>query len=78
MAQLLGGRSGETAMLAITRRQTAMQGWTMRSFVSVKSTRRIVLAGLCAAFVAPAAAQESYPTRPLRLIVPYSAGGGPT
>ena len=62
-------------MLAATRRQTAMQGWTMRSFVSVKSTRRIVLAGLCAAFVAPAAAQESYPTRPLRLIVPYSAGG---
>jgi len=51
-----------------------MQGWTM-SFVSVKSTRRIVLASLLAAFAAPAIAQESYPTRPLRLIVPYSAGG---
>jgi tripartite-type tricarboxylate transporter receptor subunit TctC len=39
--------------------------------------RRAVLAlALCAAFTAPSAFAQPYPNRPIRLIVPYPAGGG--
>src|SRR5438552_14639507 len=39
--------------------------------------RRAVLAlALCAAFAAPTALAQSYPNRPIHLIVPYPAGGG--
>ncbi len=39
--------------------------------------RRAVLAlALCAAFTAPSAFAETYPSKPIRLIVPYPAGGG--
>ena len=34
------------------------------------------LAGLLAAAVQPAAAQAEFPTRPIRLIVGFAAGGG--
>lgn len=41
------------------------------------TSRRTVLAGLAAlAAVRPAAAQANYPQRPVRVIVPYAAGGG--
>ena len=34
------------------------------------------VAGLrCAALAAPAAAQSDYPNRPIRLIIPFPAGG---
>src|SRR5215217_7891732 len=39
---------------------------------------RIIMAVLficCGLFQVPATAQQPYPTRPIRLIVPYSAGG---
>jgi tripartite-type tricarboxylate transporter receptor subunit TctC len=39
--------------------------------------RRAVLAlALCAAFAAPSALAQTYPSKPIRLIVPYPAGGG--
>jgi tripartite-type tricarboxylate transporter receptor subunit TctC len=39
--------------------------------------RRAVLAlALCATFAAPSAFAETYPNKPIRLIVPYPAGGG--
>ncbi|WP_232081306.1 MULTISPECIES: tripartite tricarboxylate transporter substrate binding protein [unclassified Variovorax] len=37
--------------------------------------RSLVAAGLAALLVFPAAAQEPYPSQPLKLIVPYPAGG---
>ena len=37
-------------------------------------TRRALLLGLAAGCAAPALAQEEWPTRPLRLLVPYPAG----
>ena len=37
-------------------------------------TRRAALAAAVLAFAGPAASQD-YPTRPVRLIVPYGAGG---
>src|SRR5258708_8954407 len=39
--------------------------------------RRAVLAlALCAAFAAPSAFAQTYPNKPIRVIVPYPAGGG--
>src|SRR5436305_458918 len=39
--------------------------------------RRAVLAlALCATFAAPSAFAQTYPSKPIRLIVPYPAGGG--
>jgi tripartite-type tricarboxylate transporter receptor subunit TctC len=37
--------------------------------------RRIALASLCALVVSPAIAQDSFPNRPVRLVVPFPAGG---
>jgi tripartite-type tricarboxylate transporter receptor subunit TctC len=37
--------------------------------------RRVALACLCALALSPAAAQESYPSRPIRIVVPFPAGG---
>jgi tripartite-type tricarboxylate transporter receptor subunit TctC len=37
--------------------------------------RRIALACLCTLAFSPAAAQESYPNRPVRIVVPFPAGG---
>ncbi|NGM20028.1 tripartite tricarboxylate transporter substrate binding protein [Roseomonas stagni] len=39
-------------------------------------TRRTLLASASAALAAPALAQGGYPNRPIRLLVPYAAGGG--
>ena len=39
------------------------------------TTRRTVLLATAAAAVAPAWAQAQYPTRPIRLVVPFPAGG---
>jgi tripartite-type tricarboxylate transporter receptor subunit TctC len=45
--------------------------------MSGKFTRRSVLAGMAAApFVAPAHAQNNWPTRPVRVMVPYPPAGG--
>ena len=38
--------------------------------------RRAVLAGLGTALAVPSWAQESWPTRPVKIVVPYPAGGG--
>jgi tripartite-type tricarboxylate transporter receptor subunit TctC len=40
----------------------------------IRGRRRLIAAGACA-LVAPGARAEAYPSRPLRLIVPYPAGG---
>jgi tripartite-type tricarboxylate transporter receptor subunit TctC len=40
------------------------------------TTRRVLLAGAAAALARPALAQGGYPNRPIRLLVPYAAGGG--
>ena len=40
----------------------------------IQGRRRLIAAGACA-LVAPGARAEAYPSRPLRLIVPYPAGG---
>jgi len=39
-------------------------------------TRRVVLAGLATPFVASARAQEDWPSRPVRVMVPYPPAGG--
>ena len=39
------------------------------------SVRRIALASLCLLGLSPAAAQENYPNRPIRIVVPFPAGG---
>ncbi len=44
----------------------------MKSFTA---TARIVAAGMLAAFVGVAAAQQAYPVKPVRIIVPVGAGG---
>ena len=36
---------------------------------------RFFLIGLCALLAAPAHAQERYPSRPLRVVVPFAPGG---
>src|SRR5262249_40916844 len=41
----------------------------------VSRTATLVLLALCAT-IAPSAAQESYPSKPIKLIVPLAAGGG--
>jgi len=38
--------------------------------------RRVLLALCSVLLVAPAALAQSYPGKPIRIIVPYSAGGG--
>src|SRR6187455_817738 len=38
--------------------------------------RAVVALALCAAFAAPSAFAQTYPNRPIHLIVPYPAGGG--
>jgi len=38
--------------------------------------RRTLLAGFCAAVLATSAVAQSYPSKPIHLIVPYPAGGG--
>ena len=43
---------------------------------SLPTTRRGFCCGLLAALAAPNALAQSYPARPIRLIVPYAAGGG--
>jgi tripartite-type tricarboxylate transporter receptor subunit TctC len=35
----------------------------------------LAVAGLCAALVAPSASAQSYPTRPVKIVVPFAAGG---
>jgi tripartite-type tricarboxylate transporter receptor subunit TctC len=45
--------------------------------MSGKFTRRTILAGMAAAsFAAPASAQADWPTRPVRVMVPYPPAGG--
>lgn len=39
------------------------------------TTRRLILAGLGAGLAAPALAEEGFPSRPLRIIVPFGPGG---
>ncbi len=41
----------------------------------MRYTRRTILAGLALAAIRPAAAQADYPSRPIRLIVPFPPGG---
>ena len=41
-----------------------------------KPNRRTILGGLAATLAAPAVAQAPWPNRPVKLIVPYAAGGG--
>ena len=42
------------------------------------STRRtLLLAGLLCAAVAPAAAQAPWPSKPIRIVVPYGPGSSP-
>ena len=38
--------------------------------------RRLVLTGIAASLAGPAVAQEAYPARSVRIIVPFAAGGG--
>src|SRR6266567_1768265 len=38
--------------------------------------RAVLVLALCAAFAAPSALAQSYPNKPIHLIVPYPAGGG--
>lgn len=38
--------------------------------------RRTLIAALCASCVAPCALADAWPSRPLRIVSPYSAGGG--
>src|SRR5262249_22575987 len=42
---------------------------------SVEMIRRVLLAGLLAALAAPVAAQESFPPRPIQMIVPFPPRG---
>ena len=39
------------------------------------TTRRALLAAGGAVLAAPAIAQDTYPSRPLRLVIPFPAGG---
>ena len=38
--------------------------------------RRLIVAGISSALAHPAVAQEVYPARSVRIIVPFAAGGG--
>lgn len=42
---------------------------------NVRSVTRRVLLGAAAAFALPAAAQQAYPTKPIRIVSPYPPGG---
>ena len=35
----------------------------------------VILAGLIAAFAATSATAQTYPTQPIRIVVPFAAGG---
>ena len=41
-----------------------------------KLKKMVSLAGLALALLTPVAHADSYPSKPLRIVVPYAAGGG--
>jgi tripartite-type tricarboxylate transporter receptor subunit TctC len=43
--------------------------------MSLKSLRPLITTALCAAFFAAPASAQTYPTRAVKIIVPFAAGG---
>src|SRR5258708_5818046 len=77
MARLQGGRKRATLAKAVDAVQASFQQWSTRS--GGKPMPVVVRAALVAAAallaIAGDAGAQSYPTKPIRLIVPYPAGG---